>query len=108
MSKKKGSRAGGKYTGSHTTVIPAAGEVADIADRCELVTKIALGFIKAGLPPAKGIRRLKLKQDGASLLLSVRDNTSHQELHVYATDLDKAKDTIAFGAAAIGLQVSVV
>ena len=108
MAKQKGTRAGGKFTGSHTTVVPAAGKVADIAEQCSVVTKIALGFIKAGLPSAKGRRKLKISPDGASLLLAVRDNTSHQELHVYATDLEEARMHIAQGAQSAGLIVTVV
>lgn len=103
---KKTIRAGGKFTGSHTTVVPAAGEIADIAAGCRVVTKIAIGFIKAGLRPTQGRRALKISPQGAGLLLSVRDNTSHQELHVYATDVEEAKRCIRVGAEEIGIQVT--
>ncbi len=104
----KNSRSGGKFTGSHTTVIPAAGEIADIAERNPLVTKIAIGFIKAGLPSAKGRRALKIKPNGACLLLSVRDNTTNQELFVYATDLMIVRNQIAERIRKEGFQVTVV
>ena len=104
----KTSRSGGKFTGSHTTVIPAAGAIADIAVGCSVVTKIALGYIKAGLPSAKGRRALKIKPNGACLLLSVRDNTTNQELYVYASDLDVARQQIAIGADKLGMKVVVV
>lgn len=102
---KKGARLGGKFTTSHTTVVPAAALVADIAHRCEAVTKISLGFIKSGLPSAKGRRSVKMRRDGPSLLLGIRDNISHQELRVYATDLKKAEEHIAAGAMKAGLVV---
>ena len=51
---RKNSRMGGKYGGGHTTVIPAAGIIADIAHDCTFVIKISVGFIKSGLPNTKG------------------------------------------------------
>ena len=94
----KNHRSGGKYSGSHTTVIPAAGVICDLADGCDAVTRIALGFIKSGLKSAGGQRRVKIANDGAVLLLSVRDNTTHQEVYVYTNkDRQRALETIARG-----------
>ncbi len=106
----KNSRSGGKFTGSHTTVVPAARDVADIAANNSLVTKIALGIIKAGLPSAKGRKAVKIKPNGACLLLSVRDNTTCQELYVYAAaaDLKDARNQVAEKARKEGFQVTVV
>jgi hypothetical protein len=102
---RKNTRAGGKFTGSHTTVIPAAGTIADIAEGCSAVTKIGLGFIKAGLPSLKGQRRLKIQMTEGSLLLTVRDNISQQELRVYASPVETAKHTIAVSAEKAGFRV---
>ncbi len=101
----KGSRSGGKYGGGHTTVIPAAAVVCDIAHTCPSVTRISPGFIKAGLHSVHGSRRVKITDDGGSILLSVRDNTSHQEIRVYATDTQAAKLAIACGARNKGLSI---
>ncbi len=98
MAKKKYARAGGKFTASHSTVIPAAGEIADIADSCAYVTKISLGFIKAGLPGAKGMKRLKIQESETSMMCTIRDNTSLQELRIYVTDIQKALKIIREGA----------
>ena len=106
MSKRKGQRMGGKFTGSHTTVIAAATEIADIADECSLVTKIALGFIKTGLPSAKGLKRLKIQVTDGSLLLTVRDNIAQQELRVYVSDVIAAKRSIAIRAIEEGFAVA--
>lgn len=97
---------GGKYTSSHTTVVPGAARIADIADNCAAVTKISLGFIKGGLPSAKGMRRLKIKVAEGSLLLSVRDNISEQELRVYASDVKAAERAITEGARKAGFVVT--
>lgn len=102
----KYSRSGGKFSGNHTTLIPAACLVADIAHACAAVTKISPGFLKAGLRSVSGKRRVKITDDGSCLLLSVRDNASHQEVRVYARDTDIAKRIIAEGASATGLAVS--
>lgn len=108
MAKQKGVRAGKKYGGTHTTVVPAAGIVADIAHSCDAVTKISVGFIKAGLPSAKGRRTLKIKHEKGSLLLGVRDNITHQEIRVFATNLKRAAAHIAAGAQQAGLLVTEV
>lgn len=105
MAKQKGARAGGKVTGTHTTVVPAAGQVVDILEKNGEVKKIVLGYIKAGLPTTKGLRRVKITQDGACLMLAVRDNTSHQEIIVYANDLLLAKKEIAVQIAKLGFKV---
>ena len=102
----KYSRSGGKFSGNHTTLTPAACLVADIAHACESVTRISPGFLKAGLKSVNGHKRVKITDNGSQLLLSVRDNTSHQEVHVYATDMQAAKLTIARGARTAGLSIS--
>lgn len=103
---KKNARAGGKYGGGHTTVIPVTGEIADIAHQCSSVTKISPGFIKSGLPPTKGLKRVKITETESGLLLSVRGNISHQELRVYADDVALAKACITEGAISAGFVVS--
>lgn len=102
----KTSRSGGKFTGSHTAVIPAAGIVADIAAAQKEVSKISPGFIKMGLRSANGNRRVKITDDGTRILLSVRDNTSHQELSVMSQNKQKTKSAIERGARDAGLSVS--
>lgn len=106
--KNKGKRSGGKYNGSHTTVVPAAEIVCDIAHDLECVTKISLGIIKAGLKSAHGNRRVKIIDKQGAILLSVRDNNTNQEVYVYATDLKAAKDGVTKGAEEAGLRVSFV
>ena len=44
-SKKKTHRAGGKFCGSHTTIISCAGSILDAWEKCDAVKKIALGQI---------------------------------------------------------------
>ncbi len=102
---KKNSRSGGKFNSSHTTVVPSAGEIADIAERCPFVTKIALGFIKGGLPSANGQKRLKIMLDNGSLLVTVRGNTSQQELRIYTTDVQQTKRNIATEAKEKGFAI---
>ena len=102
---KKNTRAGGKYGGGHTTVIPGAGIVADIAHNCSYVTKISVGFIKGGLSPTRGIRRIKITTSEGSLLISVRDNIAHQELRVYVSDVVLARKIIHTQAELAGFVV---
>jgi hypothetical protein len=94
----KHSRAGGKFTGNHTTLIPAASIVCDIANALSEVTKITPGFIRAGLRPVRGQRRVKFTDEGEHcILLAVRDNASYQEVRVYVTDMGVARTNIARG-----------
>ena len=100
----KYSRSGGKYRGNHTTLIPAAAIVCDVADACPSVRRISPGFIKAGLRSVSGHRRVKITEQGEMILLSVRDNTSHQEVYIYADDVQTAKQ--ASGAQKKNIRVS--
>jgi hypothetical protein len=104
----KYSRSGGKFTGNHTTFIPAAALVADIANACSAVYRISPGFINAGLKSANGQRRVKILKgdDGKYILLSVRDNASQQEVHVYASETHDAMHAIAKGARNAGLAIA--
>lgn len=102
----KDSRSGGKFSGNHTTMIPAAAVVSDIAASCPWVTNISPGFIKAGLKSVSGQKRVKISDDGSSILLSVRDNTSHQEVHVHTKDMQATKLAIARGARDVGLHIA--
>ncbi len=102
----KYSRLGGKFTGNHTTLTPAASLIADIAARCKHVTKISPGFLKMGLRPVRGQRRVKIIDEPGRILLAVRDNASMQELHVYSNNHQKAKLAIARGVRNAGLGVS--
>jgi hypothetical protein len=102
----KDSRSGGKFSGNHTTMISAAAIVADIAHKCPFVTNISPGFIKSGLKSVSGQRRVKISDDGSSILLAVRDNTSHQEIHVYSKNMQVTKLAIARGARDADLQIA--
>ena len=102
----KYSRSGGKYSGNHTTLIPAATLLCDIADTCWSVTRISPGFIKSGLRSVNGQRRVKITERDGAILLSVRDNASHQEVWVYASDIQAAKLGIARGARDANLNIS--
>jgi len=102
----KYSRSGGKFSGNHTTLVPAVCIVADIASECSSVDSISPGFIKAGLKSTSGQRRVKITDDGSSVLLSVRDNASHQEVRVYVSNMQVAKLALAKGARNAGLDIS--
>ena len=102
----KHSRSGGKYTGNHTTLIPLASIVCDIAHDLPQVTKITPGFIKAGLKSVSGDRRVKFTDENSSCIhLSVRDNASHQEVRVYVTDIQVARTAIARGVRNAGIAI---
>lgn len=96
--------AGGKYTGSHTTVIPTARIVCDIANACPDVQKISLGFIKTGLK-ANGVQSVKIIDDNGNILLVVKGNTSAQQIRVYTSNIHNAKLAIARGARNAGLRI---
>lgn len=94
----KNHRSGGKFGGSHTTIIPAAGLLADVAVDQQEVSKVIPGFIKAGLKTVNGQRRVKFTDSQGSILLSVRDNASHQEMRVMTSDVQKTRLALARSA----------
>ena len=102
----KHSRVGGKYTGNHTTLIPLADIACDLAHALPQVTKISPGFIKSGLKSVNGCRRVKFTDENPyCLLLSVRDNISHQEVRIYVTDLQSARTAMARGLRDAGIRI---
>lgn len=103
----KSTRSGGKYSGSHTTVIPLAAAMADIAHKRKEVTKISLGFITAGLSPSRSGSRVKIGYgNNGHVLLQVRGNTAQQEIHVFTTNPIETKLALARGARNLGVHIS--
>jgi hypothetical protein len=84
-----GHLSGGKYTASHTTVIPAAEAPARAAARLESVSKVSLGLIKTlrNGPPAIKF----LEECSGCLLVKVRGASALQEIRVYTTDAEEAR-----------------
>ena len=73
---------GEKLAGRHTTVIDAAKPVLKKADALPRVKKISLGFIKM-TPGSSGERRLKFKDMQGGLQVTVRGNSSVQDIWIY-------------------------
>ena len=73
---------GKKSGGTHTTLIDAAEPLVKASEKLPEVTKIVLGFIKA-TPGKKGQKRVKFTITRSGLLLTVRGNTSVQEVRIY-------------------------
>ena len=92
---KKTSRSGKRYGGNHTTLVPLAVLVCDVVHKHPSVTKIAPGFINAGLTTVRGRRRVKVTARTGGLLLAVRDNASRQEVHIYTTAPDAVTALLA-------------
>lgn len=101
----KDSRSGGVYSGNHTTLVPAAAVVCDIAAGCPSVRNITPGLIRVVRRSAKGRRRVKIGDKNGAIFLSVRDNVTHQEIYVYADDWQQVKLAIARGARDAGLHI---
>ena len=89
-------RRGGKFSGSHTTIIDAAEVVADTAAKQKEVTKIVLGVIE--VTPSKK-PRLKIVSIQAGLKVVVYSNISLQTIYLYTSDTKKTQSAIeqAFG-----------
>jgi hypothetical protein len=107
MSGHNRTRAGGKFTKKHSTVLSAAGIVADIAHRCEEVKKISLSIITSKRTTGSR-RRVKLIPGGHALKILVTDGASHQELFVFTKEIGKVIEYISHGARAEGLEVIIV
>jgi len=100
------SRHGGKYTKAHSTLSPAASKVCDIADKCDLVKKIAIGVLNAGLKPANGRRRVKFTPENRyCILIKIRDNASCQEVRIYTDNPQETIVAMSDGCMKIGFEV---
>jgi hypothetical protein len=102
---KKDHRSGGKFGSNHTTVVAAAGHLCDIAHQQPEVTKISLGFIKSGLRSLEGKKRAKVTMRPGNLFLSVRDNSSNQELTIYTDDTKKTRQALYRGGKEYDIEV---
>lgn len=88
-------RDGKKFGGGHTTCIDLAAEVADIAEACEEVTKISLGFIQCGKGVAGGTRKVKIGDMTGGILVTVRQSKSVQEIRIFTTQMQATKLAMA-------------
>lgn len=105
----KDSRSGGKYTGNHTTLIPLGAKVCDIVNDISHVHRISPDFITSGLKSAGGRRRVKFHHRGNGCIrLSVRDNTSHQEVWVYTRDVQATLTLLIDNLRKMNVEVKVV
>lgn len=91
-------RSGGKFGKNHSTLTEAGAIIADIAAKCEHVTKVIHGVITVPRGSSGSSRRVKIQQAGHALKVAVVAGASHQELFVYATDRDAAQLYIKLGA----------
>lgn len=92
---RKNHRSGGKFCGSHTTLIDTAIVVADEAARQPEVTGVSPGLIKPGLNPANGQRRVKISEEKGAILLQIRNNTSQQTVRIYSNNFQQTKMALA-------------
>jgi len=91
----KSHRSGGKYSGSHTTIIPFVGGFIDEIHKIPHIKKIALGIIKTGLSSgASGRVKIGYGLNG-HILLTARGNTSQQEIHITSSNPQETKLIIA-------------
>lgn len=92
-------RDGGKFIGSHTTVLDTTGLIADIAAKRPEVTKINVSVMAMGKGVAGGQRRLKFSDAGpTTILVTVRQSRSVQELWIHSTDVRVTKLALARAA----------
>lgn len=90
-------RWGGKLGGNHTTIIEAAWRFLPEIIKDKSITKISPGFITAG-KSSTGRNSVKIVDDCGCILLSVRGASVHQEIRIFADDLQVAKLVVAKAA----------
>ncbi len=86
-----GHRGGGKFAGSHSTIIHAAEAPADAAAKLAAVSKISLGRIAR----VKGSEmRLKFKETLAGWEVTVYGRNVIQKIQIYTTDRETTRATM--------------
>ena len=88
-------RGGGKFKGTHTTLIDLAARVADIAEKLDQVTGISVGFVEVGKGVAGGTQKVKIVKMLGGILLTVRQSRSVQELRLYGHDVQKTMEAVS-------------
>jgi hypothetical protein len=88
----KGHKQGGKMTGKHTTIIPAAENIIDLLQKNVFVDKISAGFIKHGIKSGK--HSIKIMDMDSGLLLKIRGTASIQEIRVYTNYPDEVQKVL--------------
>lgn len=88
-------RDGKKFRGTHTTCTDLAGVVADIAEQLGDVTGISLGVIQSGAGVAGGTRKVLFADGMGSLLLTVRQSRSVQEVRIFAPNIQTTRTALA-------------
>jgi hypothetical protein len=79
-----GSRSGGKFSSSHSTLIEAAEPLVRFANKLPEVSKISLGFIRSIRGNGTNLHRTKYDlSEQACLKVTVRGGISIQELRLY-------------------------
>lgn len=91
-------RSGGKFGKNHSSLTDAGAIIADIAEKCEHVTRVIQGVISRPRGSSGSSRRVKIQYIGHALKLAVIAGASHQELFIYATDKEAAMQYIRTGA----------
>ena len=99
-------RDGGKFRGKHTTLIDLAARVVDIADELPQVTGISAGYIQSGNAVSGGTRKVKIGEGRGSILLTVRQSRSVQEIRVFSSDMQKTKLALARALCDRGIPIS--
>ncbi|MCR4285779.1 MAG: DUF2103 domain-containing protein [Candidatus Kaiserbacteria bacterium] len=99
-------RSGGKFGTKHCTLTDAGAIIADIASKCEHVTRVIHGVITVPRGSSGSSRKVKIQLVGHALKVSVVAGASHQELFIYATDKMAAQEYIRAGAKEKNFKVS--
>ena len=99
-------RDGGKFKGKHTTLIDLAAKVVDIADELPKVTGISAGYIQSGNAVSGGTRKVKIGEGKGSILLTVRQSRSVQEIRVFSPDVEKTRLALARALRDQGIPIS--
>lgn len=100
-------RAGGKFGGNHTTFTSLGSIIADITHNSADVTKISPGFIRGGLPSINGQRRVKITNQHSRILLTIRDNTSCQDIFVFTKNPERVITSLTKEIGDIGVRVHI-
>ncbi len=90
MSKKL---AGKKFSGSHTTVIDAAYDLAKFLDKRPEIRKISLGIIKQ-CKAGSSQKNIKIKETTSGLELIIRGNMYVQTIFIYLEEPKKNKESV--------------
>lgn len=84
-----------KISRSHTSAIGLVSELMRYLEKSGNVKKLSLGHITSKRGQASGVQKIKIRNDGTCIHLTVTENNSVQVVRIFGNNLDHITEIIS-------------